>query len=103
MAYGINPPSLVSWLNPLDAISNVEHIILYWLSEILYSFQLGLSGIFSLMMSAFQGTVGMFISAAVSLGPFSLPVFVIGTALVIGSGYLIFALAKDTPVVGAVV
>jgi len=103
MAYGVKQPSLLSWLNPFDAIKNVEAIILYWFSEILYSIQMAIEGIFSLMMSVFQDTVRMFIQAAISLGPLSLPVFLIGTTVVIGSGLIIFAMAKDTPVVGSFV
>ena len=54
-------------------------------------------------MDAFQSVVMMMVQASESLGPFSLPVFIIGTAVVICAGYLAFALAKDTPVVGALV
>ena len=103
MAYGVKPPSLLSWLNPLDAIQNVEAIILYWFSEILYSIQLAIEEIFSLIMSVFQDTVRLFIQTSMAMGPLALPVFVIGTTLVIGTGFILFAMAKDTPVVGSFV
>ena len=103
MAYGVKPPSLLSWLNPLDAIQNVEAIILYWFSEILYSIQLAIESIFSLIMSVFQDTVKLFIQTSMAMGPLALPVFVIGTTLVIGTGFILFAMAKDTPVVGSFV
>ena len=103
MAYGVKPPSLLSWLNPFDAIQNVEAIILYWLSEILYSIQLAIESIFSLIMSVFQDTVKLFIQTSMAMGPLALPVFVIGTTLVIGTGFILFAMAKDTPVVGSFV
>lgn len=103
MAYGVRPPSLLSWLNPLDAIQNVEAIILYWFSEILYSIQLAIESIFSLIMSVFQDTVRLFIQTSIAMGPLALPVFVIGTTLVIGTGFILFAMAKDTPVVGSFV
>jgi hypothetical protein len=54
-------------------------------------------------MSVFQDIVGWLIDIAIAMGPLAIPVFVIGTALVIGSGFLAFQLIKDTPVVGGFV
>jgi hypothetical protein len=54
-------------------------------------------------MSVFQDIVGWLIDIAIAMGPLAIPVFVIGTALVIGVGFLAFQLVKDTPVVGSFV
>ncbi|WMT49356.1 MAG: hypothetical protein RE472_03030 [Thermoplasmatales archaeon] len=60
------------------------------------------SSIFGSVMDLFQGTMSMLINVAVSTGPFALPLFFMGSAGVIGAGYLGFQLIKDLPIVGAI-
>ncbi|MDS0257758.1 hypothetical protein ApAK_08815 [Thermoplasmatales archaeon AK] len=95
------------WNYPKDLSSSfmqqLENGLLYIFSMILQAFLSVLSSVFALIMDAFQSVVTFLVQVSESLGPFSLPVFVIGTAVMICTGYLAFALAKDTPVVGGFV
>jgi phosphotransferase system glucose/maltose/N-acetylglucosamine-specific IIC component len=84
-------------------MQQLENGLLYIFSMILQAILGLISSVFGILMGAFQSAVMMMVQASESLGPFSLPVFIIGTAVVICAGYLAFALAKDTPVVGALV
>ncbi len=95
------------WNYPKDLsnsfMQQLQNGLLYIFSMILQAILGVISSLFGLLMDAFQSVVMMMVQASESLGPFSLPVFIIGTAVVICTGYLAFALAKDTPVVGAFV
>ena len=84
-------------------MQQLQNGLLYIFSMILQAILGVISSLFGLLMDAFQSVVMMMVQASESLGPFSLPVFVIGTGVVICVGYLAFAIAKDTPVVGAFV
>lgn len=101
--------SWLSYLNPLNwpkdltntFLSQFEHAMLYVFTLVLNAILGVFSSIFGLLMDLFEGTISMLIDAAISLGPFALPLFFIGSAAVIGAGYLGFRLFKDMPVVGA--
>ncbi|MBX8640691.1 MAG: hypothetical protein KIY10_10835 [Thermoplasmata archaeon] len=100
--YGVSPPSLISWLNPLDAINNVIQIILYFFAMSLYY----LAELFNLMLSVIfgviSGVMASFVSVAASMGPFALPIFVILLALFISIVLIMGMIVHDLPVVGGV-
>ena len=95
------------WNYPKDLsnsfMSQLENGLLYLFADILNGLLTVISSVFGLLMSVFQDIVGWLIDIAIAMGPFAIPVFLIGTALVIGSGFLAFQLVKDTPVVGSFV
>lgn len=103
--------SWLQYLNPMNwakdlsnsFISQFEHALLYVFSLILDEFLSLLNSVFGYMMGAFQGSVMWLVSVSVSLGPFSVPFFVIAAAAIISVSYLSFRLVKDMPVVGAFV
>ena len=100
--YGVSPPSLISWLNPLDAINNVIQIILYFFAMALYYLAELVNLLFSVFEGIVSGIVGMFVQAVTGLGILSLPVFVV-LLFSFFSFALIFAMVlHDIPVVGAV-
>ncbi|MCL5990144.1 MAG: hypothetical protein M1166_07430 [Candidatus Thermoplasmatota archaeon] len=83
------------------ATSKIEDVILYLFAQFLNTILSIISDIFGFLMSVFQGIMQWIVNLAISMGPLSVPVFVIITATMIGVGYLAFALVKDVPVVGA--
>ena len=101
--------SWTSWLNPLNwpknisqsSVSQVENALLYIFTLILDGILSIISSILGILMEIFQSFVTLLVNTSVSMGPFSLPVFVIGSAAMISSGYLVFEVVKDMPVVGA--
>lgn len=101
----------LSWLNPLNwgkdlqksFISEVEHALLYIFTLILNEFLTVFSTISGWGMDVANSTFSVIASAAIALGPFSLPVFSIMLAAIIGSAYIAFATMKDMPIIGAFV
>ena len=100
--YGVSPPSLLSWLNPLDAINNVFQIILYFLAMALYYLAELVNLLFSVIEGIISGIVGMFVQAVSSLGILSLPVFVILLFSFFSFALIFMMILHDIPVVGAV-
>jgi hypothetical protein len=105
MAWWQNP--WLPWNYPKDLsnsfIHQLENGLLYLFADILNGLLTVISSIFGLIMSIFQGFIGLLVDIAIAMGPLALPVSVIGTAVMIGIGFLAFQLVKDTPVVGAFV
>ena len=105
MAWWQNP--WLPWNYPKDLsnsfMQQLENGLLYLFAHILDAILTLISSILGLVMSIFQDFLGMLINSAIALGPLGLPVFVIGSAILIATLYLVFALAKDMPVVGAFV
>lgn len=101
--------SWTSWLNPLNwpknisgsFVGQVENALLYIFTLILDGILSIISSILGILMTIFQSFVTLLVNASISMGPFSLPVFVIGSAAMISFTYLAFAMVKDMPVVGA--
>ena len=101
--------SWTSWLNPLNwpknisgsFVSQVENALLYIFTLILDGILSIISSILGILMTIFQSFVTLLANTAVSMGPFSLPVFVIGSTAMISFAYLVFAVVKEMPVVGA--
>ena len=95
------------WNYPKDLsnsfIHQLENGLLYLFADILNGLLTVISSVFGLLMSVFQDIVVWLIDIAIAMSPLAIPVFVIGTALVIGVGFLTFQLVKDTPVVGGFV
>lgn len=105
MAWWQNP--WLPWNYPKDLsnafIHQLENGLLYLFADILNGLLTVISSIFGLIMSIFQGFIGSLVDIAIAMGPLALPVSVIGTAVMIGIGFLAFQLVKDTPVVGGIV
>ena len=105
MAWWQNP--WLPWNYPKDLsnsfMQQLENGLLYLFAHVLDAILSLISSVLGIIMSVFQDFVGMLIQSAISTGPLALPVFVIGTTLVIGTGFILFAMAKDTPVVGSFV
>ena len=101
--------SWLSYLNPLNwpkdlsksFISQLENGLLYLLALVLNAFLTVINSIFSLLISSFEGAIGVIISSSEAFGPFGLPAFIIGMVSLLMTGYLVFSIAKDIPVVGA--
>ena len=100
--YGVSPPSLLSWLNPLDAINNVIQIILYFFAMALYYLAELVNLLFSIIEGIVSGIVGMFVQAVTGLGILSLPVFVILLFSFFSFALIFMMVLHDIPVVGAV-
>ena len=100
--YGVSPPSLLSWLNPLDAINNVFQIILYFLAMALYYLAELVNLLFSVIEGMVSGIVGMSVQAVSGLGILSLPVFVILLFSFFSFALIFMMVLHDIPVVGAV-
>ena len=100
--YGVSPPSLLSWLNPLDAINNVIQIILYFFAMALYYLAELVNLLFSTIESVISGIVGMFVQAVTGLGILSLPVFVILIFSFFSFALIFMMVLHDLPIVGAV-
>lgn len=83
------------------ATSKIEDAILYLFADFLNTLFGIISSIFGFLMIIFKGVVRDLVGVAEGMGPFSVPVFTIMIASMIGAAYLAFALVKDTPVVGA--
>ena len=105
MAWWQNP--WLPWNYPKDLsnsfMQQLENGLLYLFAHILDAILTLISSILGLIMSIFQDFLGLLINSAIALGPLGLPVFVIGSAILIAALYLVFALAKDMPVVGSFV
>lgn len=84
-------------------MGQVENALLYIFTLILDGILSIISSILGILMTIFQSFVTLLVNASISMGPFSLPVFVIGSAAMISFTYLAFAMVKDMPVVGAFV
>ena len=103
--------SWLSYLNPLNwpsdlsqsFVSQLESGLLYIVTLLLNSFLVLSNSMFSILINTFESILGAIISLAESLGPFGLPIFVIGTTILIGTAFLSFQVAKDVPVVGSFV
>ena len=101
----------ISWLNPLNwgkdleksAISTFEKTLLYVFSLILSEFLTFLSSIFGYIMDFVETTISGIVSFSIVMGIFSLPVFTIAIGVFFGGLFMVFYLAKDLPVVGAIV
>lgn len=100
--YGVSPPSLISWLNPLDAINNVIQIILYFFAMSLYYLAELVNLLFSTVEGIISGIVGMFVQAVTGLGILSLPVFIILIFSFFSFGLIFMMVLHDLPIVGAV-
>ncbi|MBX8640829.1 MAG: hypothetical protein KIS29_10880 [Thermoplasmata archaeon] len=100
--YGVSPPSLISWLNPLDAINNVIQIILYFFAMSLYYLAELFNLILGVVEGVISGVIGSFASASLSMGPFALPVFITLLALFLSAMVIIGMVVHDLPIVGAV-
>lgn len=100
--YGVSPPSLLSWLNPLDAINNVIQIILYFFAMALYYLAELVNLLFSTVEGVISGIVGMFVQAVTGLGILSLPVFVILIFSFFSFALIFMMVLHDLPIVGAV-
>ena len=101
----------LSYLNPLNwgkdlknsAISTFEHTLLYVFSLLLSEFLTFLSSIFGYIMDLIESTISWIVSFSTGMGIFSLPVFTIAIGTFFGGLFMAFYLAKDLPVVGALV
>jgi hypothetical protein len=104
----------MSWLSYLDPlnwpsdlsntfVNQLENGLLYILALVLNSFLIVSNSMVSLLINTFESILGAIISSAESVGPFGLPIFVIGTTVLIGTAFLAFSVAKDVPVVGSFV
>ncbi len=103
---------MTSWINYLNPaywatavsnsfISQLENGLLYVLSVFLNAI-LGISSdIGSSISLSLEDTMYLIISISESLGPFGLPVVIIGLIGLIGFLILVFQVIKDVPVVGA--
>jgi len=105
MAWWQNP--WLPWNYPKDLsnsfMTQLENGLLYLFAHILDVILGLISSILGMIMSIIQDFMGTLINTAIALGPLGLPVFVIGSTILIGVLYLIFAVAKDTPIEGAYV
>ncbi len=82
-------------------MNELENGLSYLFSQILNSL-LGLySSMLGIAMQLFNSFLTAIVNSAISLGPLSLPVFVLGTVLLLCGAFLAFLVAKDTPVIGA--
>lgn len=61
------------------------------------------SSIFGIIMSIIQDSLSGLVDFSISMGPFGLPVFTIGTLTIIGAFYTMFHILHDTPIVGDLV
>jgi hypothetical protein len=101
----------LSWLNPLNwgkdleksAISTFEKTLLYVFSLLLSEFLSFLSSIFGYIMDLIESTISWIVSFSIVMGIFSLPVFTIAIGVFFGGLFMAFYLAKDLPVVGALI
>ena len=100
--YGVSPPSLLSWLNPLKAINNVIKIILYFFAMSLYYLAELVNLLFSVIEGIVSGIVGMFVQASMGLGILSLPIFVILIFSFFSFALIFMMVLHDLPIVGAV-
>jgi hypothetical protein len=105
MAWWQNP--WLPWNYPKDLsnsfMQQLENGLLYLFAHILDGILGLISSIMGMIMSIIQDFLGLLINSSIALGPLALPVFVIGSAILIATLYLVFALAKDMPVVGSFV
>lgn len=99
--YGVSPPSVASWLNPLAAINNVIQIVLYFFAMALFYIAALVNLLLAVMEGVISGTVGTFVQATVGLGPFSLPVFVVLFSAFISFALVLVMALHDLPIVGA--
>lgn len=101
----------LSDLNPLNwgkdlkqaAISTFEKTLLYVFSLLLSEFLSFLSSIFGYIMDLIESTIFWIVSFSSGMGIFSLPVFTIAIGALFAGLFMAFYLAKDLPVVGAIV
>jgi phage-related protein len=103
MAWYSNPWFPWNWPGDVSKalMSQIEHAVEYLFAQLLNTILAIVSDIFGFLMSVFQGIMQWIVNLAISMGPLSVPIFVIITATMIGVGYLAFALVKDVPVVSA--
>jgi len=99
--YGVSPPPLTSWLNPLAAINNVIQIILYFFAMALFYIAALVNLLLAVMEDVISGTVDTFVQATVGLGPFSLPVFAVLFSAFISFALILAMALHDLPIVGA--
>ncbi len=99
--YGVSPPSLLSWLNPLDAINNVIQIILYFFAMALYYIAELVNLLFSVIEGVISAVIGSFVQASMGWGLFSLPIFVILFLAFISFSLIFMMILHDLPIVGA--
>ena len=103
--------SWLNYLNPLDWPSDLSHAFIAQLENgILYLLALFLDAILNLsgeLGNALIGVLETIISGIIvtgeALGPLGLAVMSVGIIGLIGSVFLAFKVARDVPVVGAVV
>ena len=101
----------LSYLNPLNwekdleksAVSTFEKTLLYVFSLLLSEFLSFLSSIFGYIMDLIESTISWIVSFSTSMGVFTLPVFTIAIGAFFGALFMAFYLAKDLPVVGALI
>ena len=101
----------LSYLNPLNwgndlkksAVSTFEHTLIYVFSLLLSEFLTFLSSIFGYIMDFIESTISWIVSFSTGMGIFSLPVFTIAIGAFFGALFMAFYLAKDLPVVGALI
>ena len=101
----------LSYLNPLNwgkdleksAVSTFEKTLLYVFSLLLSEFLSFLSSIFGYIMDLIESTISWIVSFSTSMGVFTLPVFTIAIGAFFGALFMAFYLAKDLPVVGAMI
>lgn len=98
--YGVSPPSLISWLNPLDAINNVIQIVLYFFAMALWYLQELVNLLMSFAVGLFSGIVLDLASISEALGPLSLPVFVILFVSFLALLLLFISILRNLPIVG---
>ena len=101
MPYGVNPPSLVSWLNPLAAINNVMQIIVYSFAMALFYLQELVNLLFVTLAGVINSAVTGMVALATPLGPFALPVFAILLVAFLSIMLIMGMVLRDVPIVGA--
>lgn len=82
------------------SIGTFEKMFLYVFGLILNDILSIISSIAGIILSIIMGIVSSLVNFAISMGPFGLPIFFIGTITIIGALYSIFHIIHDTPLVG---
>ncbi len=100
-----------SWLNPLNwgkdiknsFLKNFENALYYFLSLFLKELLAAFSSLFGLFDSSIESIISSIVYLVSFMGPASLPIFIVIMVAIFTGLILLIGLAKDVPVVGAIV
>ena len=103
--FSLSPLNPLNWGKDLASsfLKDFENALYYFLSLFLNELLASFSSIFGLFDSSLEYLISGIVYSASLLGPASLPVFIVILVAIFAGLLLLIGLAKDLPVVGAIV